>query len=56
MTDPNPKPVFFVIPRPHRGLLLDHIIRHGITAPDQPAPHTSPPRYDPPPTIKQDPR
>lgn len=65
MTDPNPKPVFFVIPRPYgRGTLLDHIRRHGIAAPGQPAPrpetpsspHTSPPRYDPPRTNIQDPQ
>lgn len=62
MTTPTPKRVFVVIPRPRgRGMLLDHIIRHGIAAPGQPAPspagtHTAPPRYDPPPTTKQDPR
>ena len=57
MADPNSKHVFFVIPRPYgRGLLLDHIRRHGIVAPSQPPPHPvtpgdthqSPPRYDPP--------
>jgi len=62
MTGPTPKRVFVIIPRPHgRGTLLDHIIRHGTAAPGQPAPspagtHTAPPRYDPPPTTKQDPQ
>ena len=63
MANPNPKPVFFVIPRPYgRGLLLDHIRRHGIAAPGQPAPrpvtpgdtHAATPRYDPPPANTQD--
>lgn len=65
MTGPTPKHAFFVIPRPRgRGMLLDHIIRHGIAAPGQPPPapetpgdtHTGPPRYDPPPATKQDPQ
>lgn len=42
--------------------ILDHIIRHGITTPGQPAPrpelpgdtHTDPPRYDPPHASKRD--
>ncbi|WP_423859570.1 hypothetical protein [Arachnia propionica] len=45
-------------------VILDHVVRHGIAAPGQPAPrpqlpgdtHTAPRRYDPPCTIKQDPR
>jgi hypothetical protein len=44
--------------------IIAHIIRHGIAAPGQPAPrpeipgdtHASTPRYNPPPTIKQDPQ
>lgn len=60
MTTPTPKRVFVVIPRPRgRGMLLEHIIRHGIAAPGQPTPRPETPgdtHTDPPRISKQDPR